>query len=220
MQWVKQILYGNTRGGQKRTEINVLCLSDTHGLHERLEMPDGHVDVLIHAGDFTLHGKEENFKDFIKWFGNLKVEHKVVIFGNHDYNSTFSKSAVSKFQEVGVHLLKNKVITLDVKGIDVRVLGLDFCWPMKSRNPYYEQFKEKVDILVSHSPPNGRVDGGAGCPELLRLCKRVRPSLHVCGHIHYAHAVENKGGTIFVNAANAGGHGEIRYKPELVKISL
>jgi len=34
--------------------VRIVCLSDTHGRHARLSVPDG--DILIHAGDFMAFG--------------------------------------------------------------------------------------------------------------------------------------------------------------------
>lgn len=59
-----------------------------------------------------------------------------------------------------------------------------------------------VDVLVTHTPALGLCDwagGGemAGCAELRRAVERVRPCLHVCGHIHAGRGVQRvrwKGG--------------------------
>jgi predicted phosphodiesterase len=32
-------------------DIKIVCISDTHGLHRNLSIPEG--DILIHAGDIT-----------------------------------------------------------------------------------------------------------------------------------------------------------------------
>ena len=42
--------------------MKLVCISDTHNLHHDLKIPDG--DVLVHAGDITVHGKFENFAKF------------------------------------------------------------------------------------------------------------------------------------------------------------
>lgn len=39
----------------------IACLSDTHGLHDALTIPDG--DVLIHAGDTSTGGARELLSD-------------------------------------------------------------------------------------------------------------------------------------------------------------
>jgi hypothetical protein len=54
-----------------------------------------------------------------------------------------------------------------------------------------------TDVVVTHGPARGHGDGhsqyagGAGCVYLLRELRRVRPRLHVCGHIHRARGVEH-----------------------------
>jgi hypothetical protein len=42
--------------------VKIVCISDTHGDHRKLEMPEG--DILIHAGDYTNHGKRQHVVDF------------------------------------------------------------------------------------------------------------------------------------------------------------
>jgi predicted phosphohydrolase len=62
-----------------------VCISDTHNKHRDLVVPDG--DILIHAGDFTLFGKEEHAQDFNTWLGTLPHKHKIVVNGNHENNA-------------------------------------------------------------------------------------------------------------------------------------
>merc|ERR1712137_542435 len=81
--------------------IRVVCISDTHGLHERrpintemsagkdkppkygpIDVPPG--DILIHAGDFTNTGLITEVEDFNHFLGKLPHKHKIVIAGNHD----------------------------------------------------------------------------------------------------------------------------------------
>jgi len=54
--------------------VRFVCISDTHSKHRQLqELPMG--DVLLHAGDFTFHGKPNAVKDFLDWFkGAVHVE--------------------------------------------------------------------------------------------------------------------------------------------------
>src|SRR5215510_8900029 len=62
--------------------LRIVCISDTHGEHESLSIPDG--DLLIHAGDFSLSEGIENIRCFDRWLGTLPHRHKIVIAGNHD----------------------------------------------------------------------------------------------------------------------------------------
>ena len=46
-----------------------------------------------------------------------------------------------------------------------------------------------TDVLITHGPPFGILDRcyddqRVGCEELLKAVKRVKPKLHVFGHIH------------------------------------
>ena len=64
--------------------IRIICISDTHGQHSKLSVPDG--DVLIHAGDLMAFGdRPEEIIDFNQWLGKQPHRHKIVIAGNHDW---------------------------------------------------------------------------------------------------------------------------------------
>jgi hypothetical protein len=38
----------------EKKSLKIVCISDTHGKHRNLKVPDG--DVLVHAGDITSKG--------------------------------------------------------------------------------------------------------------------------------------------------------------------
>lgn len=48
----------------------------------------------------------------------------------------------------------------------------------------------QTDILITHGPPKNHLDLGLGCPHLLREVWRVKPRLHVFGHIHWGAGTE------------------------------
>jgi len=63
-------------------------------------------------------------------------------------------------------------------------------------------------VLVTHGPPAGVRDRTsardrthAGCVDLRDAVERIRPALHVFGHIHEGYGVERRDNTLFVNAA-------------------
>jgi Icc-related predicted phosphoesterase len=64
-----------------------------------------------------------------------------------------------------------------------------------------------VDILVTHGPPMGILDKvydgeRVGCEELAKAVKeRIKPRLHVFGHIHEEAGRLDQDGIIYVNAA-------------------
>lgn len=48
-----------------------------------------------------------------------------------------------------------------------------------------------TDILITHTPPQYHLDNGLGCAGLLEETWRIKPRLHVFGHIHAAHGRES-----------------------------
>ncbi|EGE84739.1 phosphoric ester hydrolase [Blastomyces dermatitidis ATCC 18188] len=59
--------------------------------------------------------------------------------------------------------------------------------------PYPIPIPPDTDILVTHTPPAHHLDNfpySAGCPHLLRAAWRIRPLLHVFGHVHVGRGVE------------------------------
>lgn len=52
----------------------------------------------------------------------------------------------------------------------------------------------ETDILITHSPPFAHRDlspvFSMGCPQLLAESWRIRPALHVCGHLHEGYGAE------------------------------
>jgi len=62
-----------------------------------------------------------------------------------------------------------------------------------------------TDVLITHSPPFGILDvvngEHVGCRDLARELKRIRPRLHIFGHIHQSYGRIDRDGTIYVNAA-------------------
>jgi hypothetical protein len=70
--------------------LRILHLSDTHSLH-RPGIPDlPAADLLLHTGDFTKDGTDDEYLDFNGWIGYWKnagrVKHCVAIAGNHEFH--------------------------------------------------------------------------------------------------------------------------------------
>lgn len=79
---------------------------------------------------------------------------------------------------------------------------------------YYGQIPENVDILVSHGPALGILDmtergERVGCPFLLKELRRIKPRLHIFGHIHEDRGVIELDGTIHANVC----YMDLQYAP-------
>jgi len=79
----------------------------------------------------------------------------------------------------------------------------------------WKRIPTNTDVLVTHGPPIGYGDEcfngfRAGCVDLLREIEtRVRPRVHVYGHVHEGYGVRTNGETLFINASTC----TLRYRP-------
>jgi Icc-related predicted phosphoesterase len=183
----------------------VVVCSDTHLMHEMVNVPDG--DIFIHCGDFTNRGTIFEAISFNKWLGSLPHKHKIVIPGNHEN----FPDIIGPFLTNATHFLLDSYVELD----GVKIWGSRFK-PSTSVNWYMNDGQAKVkwdpipddlDILVTHQPPKGIFDddgrpGGRGNAGLLKLVEKHQPKVHLFGHLHehYGSVFEN-GNTTFANAA-------------------
>jgi Icc-related predicted phosphoesterase len=196
--------------------LRVVLISDTHGLHKWLDVPDG--DLLIHAGDFSRgQGSLDQVRDFNAWLGTLTHTHKVVIAGNHDWPMQW-KHTVNRAEEMLCNCTYLKDSSVTVRGF--KVYGSPwqptFCnWAFNLPRCGLELLSkwaaipDDTDILVTHGPPmriNDHTEDnvGAGCELLANRVERLSNlSLHVFGHIHEAYGQTRIGenGPLFVNAS-------------------
>lgn len=197
--------------------MRIVCLSDTHNQHDRLAVPDG--DVLVHAGDATGHGTLTEWAAFASWLTALPHRHKVLIAGNHDFCCQ-REAALARARLCGVLYLQDELA--EVEGL--RIWGSPwqpwfYDWAFNlQRGPEiaakWALIPDAVDVLITHGPPAGILDRttkgeDVGCMDLLRELQRVRPKLHVFGHIHEAYGTLDRDGCRFVNASSC----DVRYRP-------
>lgn len=185
--------------------IRVVCLSDTHDLVV-LDVPDG--ELLVHCGDLTNAGTAEDIQKQIDWLASLPHRHKVFIAGNHD--SWFDvrsrrpedKKDGRKVDFKGLKYLQNSSVTLDFRdGRRLNVYGAadlpvcggdDFAFQyLPEKQPWAGRLPMETDVLVTHTPPRFHRDLGLGCPGLLEEVWRVKPKLHLFGHVHWGSGQES-----------------------------
>ena len=142
--------------------------------------------------------------DFNEWLGELPHKTKIVIEGNHEHNAPW-KNEAHELLSNGT-FLRNEPYTTDD---GVKIFGKGFFWCMKTPNPYDDLIPSDTDILVSHNPARGYVDGGHGCLTTREVVAMLHPRLYVCGHVHIARGLVQGTGkcasTLFVNGANVLG---------------
>ena len=180
--------------------LKILHLSDTHGQHRKLlNLPTA--DILVHSGDFTMHGTIKEALDFLDWLTDLSYPHKLFIAGNHD--TCLFQGSIEGLEK-NIFYLANEAVT---------IYGFQFYGaPMflnegkfKSQSLNYQKIPSDTDVLITHCPPFGILDFyddfNCGSQDLLLCVQKVKPKLHLFGHIHKEHGITKQGATLFSNAA-------------------
>ncbi|KAF3187999.1 hypothetical protein TWF788_001462 [Orbilia oligospora] len=180
-------------------ELRVVCISDTHN-NQFQDIPDS--DILVHAGDITENGTIEELQKSIDWLDSLPHKYKVVIAGNHDrcLDPNHKSSSNGAVNWKGLLYLQDSSIVLNIPGKSraVKIYGnpsspkhgtSTFQYP-RSEDFWKNKVPEDVDILITHAPPRYHLDSNAGCTSLIQEIWRIRPKLHIFGHIHSGRGTE------------------------------
>jgi predicted phosphohydrolase len=197
--------------------MRIVCVSDTHNQHGSLDVPAG--DVLVHAGDFSMAGRAREISAFDAWLGTLPHAHKVVIAGNHDWLFQTDPDGARGLLTHAQYLEDSGTVVDGLRfwGSPWQPWFLDWAFNLRRGAEIAAKWAlipDRVDVLVTHGPPHGvrdRVEDGdlVGCEELSRALDRVRPRLHVFGHIHEGYGVTRRGNLTLVNASSC----DVSYRP-------
>lgn len=190
--------------------MKLVLISDTHGKHRQFDIPDG--DVLIHAGDIMSDGWDSfEIRDFNNWLGELPQIRKIVIAGNHDW--LFEKHRSTRNLLTNAIYLEDSGTEIDgVKfwGSPVQPEFMNWAFNRKRGEKikkHWGLIPEGTDVLITHGPPAGFRDWtrpgneSLGCRNLRETVSKIKPKLHVFGHIHGGYGEDHDGGTHFVNAS-------------------
>ena len=195
--------------------MRVVCVSDTHGMHARLDVPA--CDLLVHAGDFSRRGRREEFSAILAWMAAQPARARVLVAGNHDrFCEVASAEAHTLAAASGVRYLEDEGVEIEglaIWGSPVTPAFHSLAFNRErgaALRAHWDRIPERVDLLVTHGPPRGlgdRVFFGAhvGCADLLARVRALAPRVHLFGHIHEARGEYHLAGvrTRFVNAANS-----------------
>lgn len=193
--------------------MKIVALSDTHGKHDRVIVPDG--DVLVVAGDFMHRGSRKEIPAFRNWLFGLPHPFVIVVAGNHDW--AFFKTpgeARRLLTDHGGNIIYLEDSSCSVNGITFygapwqpeffnwafnlpRGAPLDQVW---SRIPTW------TDVLITHGAPLDILDFNMrddrfGDADLLKHVRRVNPMVHIFGHAHHAYGQMQRYRTRFYNVA-------------------
>lgn len=179
--------------------MRIVALSDTHGKHNQIAVPDG--DVLIHCGDITIRDQRATLESFGRWLGTQPHQHILVTWGNHDTVAEESPIEAEQIVQYAagceIRFLVNRSIT-----IGGRVFyGAPYSNPFgdwafmpseAEQDNLFRAIPANADVVFTHGPPLGfgdRIVSGrqVGSAALRRRLLEVRPRYAFCGHIHEAY---------------------------------
>lgn len=174
------------------------CISDLHGYYPELEGGD----LLIIAGDLTAMDKPIEYQEFKAWLLRQDYRKKVVVAGNHDNyllnpckslwvmpNLDYLCDSGTEFEGVKIwgSPWTSKFSNINPNCCAFTVRNFDNA--DKLLDKYWKKIHKDTDILITHSPPYGILDENknhehVGSVTLLNRLQKIKPKLHVFGHIH------------------------------------
>lgn len=190
--------------------MRVVLISDTHNQLSHVSVPAG--DILIHAGDATMKGLVSEAVEFAQQLNRLPHPHKIFVPGNHDW--PFEKDLVRcrGLLGPGVSILVDEYVEvagLKIYGSPWTPRHADYAFNLDRGEPIaqkWRQIPDGLDILVTHGPPHEildltMIDENMGCEALRSELKRIKPKVHVFGHLHNSYGATQLDGIHFINAS-------------------
>lgn len=197
--------------------MKILHISDTHNKHNLLQnLPEA--DIIIHSGDFSMAGSENEVLNFIEWFEKLPYKYKIFVAGNHD-DCLFGESIDGLLDDC-FYLCHSEVVIEGVKFYGLPLFMGEILSGGYDKNIL--KIPTDTDVLISHQPPYRVLDFSEninyGDLNLLQRVLAVQPNYHLFGHIHKAYGIEKIDNTTFINASVVNENYELSNKPVLLEI--
>lgn len=205
--------------------MKLLCVSDLHQYKPVLAPSD----IFVIAGDITDTGTRAQAFEMLDYLASMRRD-IVLVPGNHD--KVFQKEPEIMEQacaDRGIRLLIES--GCEIEGI--KFWGSPYCQRFGHWAFMYDQYMEyriwdripeDTDVLVTHEAPMGILDkteeGFHLGSEFLYLAvtERVKPKLHIFGHIHSSYGTIEINGTRFVNASVCDANYDPVNEPQEVEI--
>lgn len=172
--------------------MRFVAISDTHGRHSALRVPDG--DVLLFAGDMCERGTLREIESFADFLSSLPHKHKVVIAGNHDFPFQRTPESARAIMRSFTYLEDSgtEVEGCKIYGSPWQPEFYDWAFNLprgKALEEIWAKIPEDTDVLITHGPPFGVLDTThdgrrVGCEALAERRRGLNLKVHVFGHIH------------------------------------
>eukprot|EP00416_Gambierdiscus_australes_P043686 CAMPEP_0171117882 /NCGR_PEP_ID=MMETSP0766_2-20121228/93524_1 /TAXON_ID=439317 /ORGANISM="Gambierdiscus australes, Strain CAWD 149" /LENGTH=249 /DNA_ID=CAMNT_0011580423 /DNA_START=59 /DNA_END=808 /DNA_ORIENTATION=+ len=186
----------------------VVIVSDTHEMHRHVAVPPG--DLFLHCGDILMSSsltRESRglhvLQDFNRWLEQIPCREKVVIGGNHDWALMHLLSQGEEVLPAAV-VLHDKAVELPESRL--KIYGNAYSEGTSHNNAWQTEAPQVSDacagaelVMTHHCSP----------AILEAVLAKAKPVLWASGHKHQDYGTQQRGGTLFVNAATM----DSRYNP-------
>ncbi|MBS3116749.1 metallophosphoesterase [Candidatus Woesearchaeota archaeon] len=193
--------------------MKILAVSDVHGdksfIHEMAKKgAEEKVDLVILAGDIVDH--KGNIEGLVGPFKAKGLE-VAVLPGNHEGLAEMG-FLVDKYGAKNLHGCVLKKGDVGIFGCGYADIGIhqlteqDFFDTLKKAHDSLGKVKKK--IMVTHIQPSDSILGlgmFSGSSGVRKALEEFKPDVHICGHIHESHGVEDTiGKTKVINVGKTG----------------
>lgn len=216
--------------------MKLVFISDSHGLHERISIPDG--DVLLHCGDFMNGGRDvSELFSFRAWWIRQPHKYKILISGNHDILMERELPLTLDFNkpEYGLFYLLDSGTSID----EIKFWGSPYTpeffpeyWAFNRKRgevirKHWNLIPDDTDVLLTHGPPIGLLDQAApsknsdslGCADLrMKIDSMDSLKISAFGHIHGSSGQRKYGGKTFINASQVNESYKVVNKPIVIDL--
>lgn len=204
--------------------VKIAHVSDTHNKpHIILKFAKSDAELLVMSGDcmdergsfMTPKHIQARWQDgWMKsqapsWVKAFKGRPVVVVRGNHDHTGY---TRWLKHFGANIYELTDDVMHYDLLGLrfagfrQVPYINGFFAGESRDLSPYVDKVRQlRPDVLVTHSPSQGILDEGFGCPSLRNYVLSKDHNLvgHLFGHCHQDTGYIQAGPVMFSNGSGA-----------------
>lgn len=208
--------------------MKIVAMSDSHWNLKDVKVPSG--DVFVFAGDWSVsNGGVSDALQFATFVRKINCKHKLIIAGNHDFCAQREPALTKQiFAEVHAVYLQDEPFEID--GIKFwgspwspEFMNWAFMKPDYELVKVYKRIADDTDVLITHTPPYGILDKlptkeNVGSQALEDAVRRIKPAIHIFGHIHCGHGIEQSDHTIYHNVSVCDDDYNLVYKPTIIEV--
>ena len=204
--------------------MKIVCLSDTHGKHTKInqEIFQG-ANLILYAGDWTASTTRyrEDTENFLEWASSITPKDALFVFiaGNHDFMPAKHFADFERLVDYYSNLMYLQDDYFVYNGLMIygapwsnRFYDWVYMGSEDELEEYWEKIRWDTDILLTHGPAYGILDEvrnaydrdpNVGSKTLQnKLLELTNLKLHLSGHIHEARGYHySTTGCLHVNAS-------------------